>query len=87
MPEKRKIFSTCSDRDVKAATLKLTHARMKEMDQRGEVTFGRFGEILKEEQAKVRRLAENDVQQKTCRSLTFEQLKEATEELNKKDNK
>ncbi|MEQ4489546.1 MAG: hypothetical protein AAC990_04170 [Dehalococcoides mccartyi] len=84
MPEKRKVFFTCSDRDIKAAALKLTHERMKEMDQKREITFGKFGEILRQEQAKVRQLAENDVRQGVCRSLTFEELKEATNNIDKK---
>jgi hypothetical protein len=87
MAKKRMVFSTCSEMDVRAAALKATHERMKEMDQRKEVTIGKFGEVLKEEQAKLRRLAEKDVEQGICRTLTWEELKKATSEIDKKQGR
>ena len=83
MGKKRTVFYTCSEIDIRATSLKATHGRMREMDQKKEVTVGKFGEVLKEEQAKLRRLAEMDVKQGVCRTLTWEELKKATEELSK----
>lgn len=80
MAKKRMVFSTCSEMNMRAAALKATHERMKEMDERKEVTFGKFGEILREEQAKMKRLAKKDVEQGIYRTLTWEELKKSANE-------
>ena len=83
MPEKRKLFSPCSERDVRAAALKATHERLKEMDERKQPTIGKFGEILKAETAKIRSYGEEMAKKETCPLMTWDQLKEAAEQFAK----
>lgn len=84
MPEKRKIFSPCSERDVRAAALKATHERLNQMDEKRQATIGKFGEILREESAKVRSYGEEMAKKGTCPVMTWDELKEAVDEFAKK---
>ena len=81
MPEKRKTFSPCSERDIRAAALKATHERIKEMDRRRQPTVSKFGDILREEQAKFRAFGEHMAEKTTCPIMTWEELKQATEKF------
>ena len=83
MPEKRRFFSPCSERDVRAAALKATHEHLKEMDDKKQPTIGKFGEILREETAKIRSYGEEMAKKGTCAVMTWDELKEATEEFTK----
>jgi hypothetical protein len=83
MPEKRKFFSPCSERDVRAASLKATHERLRQMDEQKQPTVGKFGEILKEETAKIRSYGEEMAKTGTCPVMTWDQLKKAVEEFSK----
>jgi len=80
MPEKRKIFSPCSERDVRAAALKATHERLKEMDEKKLPTVGKFGEILREETSKIRSYGEGMAKKGTCPAMTWDELKKAVDE-------
>jgi hypothetical protein len=81
MARKRISFSPCSERDVRAAALKATHERLKEMDERGEPTIGRFGEILRGEMAKIRSYGEEMAKKGINRSMSWEELKKAVSEF------
>ena len=84
MPQMRTLFSPCSERDVRAAALKAAHERLKEMDTRGQPTVGKFGEILKEEGAKLRAYGESMAEKGTCPLMTWDQLKRETERFAKR---
>lgn len=77
MAEKRRLFSPCSERDIRAAALKATHERMKAMDQKRLPTVGKFGVILKEEQAKFRAFGEHMAEKNTCPIMTWDEMKQA----------
>ena len=83
MPEKRKTFSPCSERDVRAAVLKATHERLQQMDEQKQATIGKFGEILREESAKVRSYGEEMAKKGTCPVMTWVELKKAVDEFAK----
>lgn len=83
MPEKRKVFSPCSERDVRAAALKATHERLNQMDEQKQATIGKFGEILREESAKVRSYGEEREKKGTCPVMTWGELKKAVDEFAK----
>jgi NifU-like protein involved in Fe-S cluster formation len=83
MPQKRKFFSPCSERDVRAAALKATHERLKGMDEKKQPTVGKFGEILKEESAKIRSYGEEMAKKGTCPLMAWDELKKAAEEFSK----
>lgn len=84
MPEKRKLFSPCSELDVRAAALKATHERLKEMDERKQPTVGKFGEILKEETAKIRSYGEEMAKKGICSAVSWDELKKAREDFAKR---
>jgi hypothetical protein len=73
MARKRISFSPCSERDVRAAALKATHERLKEMDERGE--------ILRGEMAKIRSYGEEMAKKGINRSMSWEELKKAVSEF------
>ena len=79
MADKRRLFSPCSERDIRAAALKATHERMKAMDQKGVPTIGKFGVILKEEQTKFRAFGEHMAEENTCPVMTWDEMKWARE--------
>lgn len=81
--KKRRYFRPCSERDIKAAALKATHERLKELDEKGEPTIGKFGEILREEMAKIRSFGEEMVKRGMCPEMTWDELKKAIEEFSK----
>ena len=83
MPGKRKVFSPCSERDVRAAALKATHERLNQMDEKNQATIGKFGEILREESAKVRSYGEEMAKKGTCAVMTWGELKKAVDEFAK----
>ncbi len=83
MPQKRVFFSPCSERDVRAAALKATHEHLKAMDEKKQPTVGKFGEILKEESAKIRSYGEEMAKKGTCPVMTWDELKKAAEEFSK----
>ena len=84
MPQEKKLFSPCSERDVRAAALKATHERLKIMDDKGQPTIGKFGEILKEESAKIRSYGEEMAKKETCQLMTWDELKKAAEDFSKR---
>ena len=84
MAEKRKFFSPCSERDVRAAALKATHERLKMMDEKKQPTVGKFGEVLREEMASIRSYGEKMAKQGTCRVMTWDELKKAKEDFAKR---
>jgi len=84
MPQEKKLFSPCSERDVRAAALKATHEHLKTMDDKGLPTIGKFGEILKEESAKIRAYGEKMAKEGTCQLMTWDELKKSAEDSSKK---
>jgi len=83
MQEKRKTYSPCSEHDVRAAALKATHERLQQMDAQRQATIGKFGEILREESAKMRSYGEEQAKKGTCPVMTWDELKKAVEEFSK----
>lgn len=77
MPGKRDNYKPCSDLDIRAAALRATHERLREMDQQGKPTVGKFGEVLREEKAKFRAFGEYMAEKGTCSVMTWDELKRA----------
>jgi hypothetical protein len=77
MAEKRNDYRPCSDLDIRAAALRATHERIREMDNQGTPTVGKFGEVLKEEKAKFRTFGEHMAEKGTCSVMTWDDFKQA----------
>ena len=75
--KRRNDYRPCSDLDIRAASLRATHERLREMDNQGKPTVGKFGEVLREEKAKLRAFGEHMAGKGTCPVMTWEELKQA----------
>jgi hypothetical protein len=85
MSEKRRVFSPCSERDVRAAALKATHERLQQMDEQRQATVGKFGEILREESAKIRSYGEEMAKKGACSLMTWDKFKKEVDEFTKQN--
>lgn len=83
MTKQRNDYNPCSDSDFRAATLRATHERMREMDKSGIPTIGKFGDIVREEKAKHRAFGEYMAKKGTCTIMTWDELKKAVNEHTK----
>lgn len=77
MANKRDEYRPCSDLDMRAAALRATHERLREMDDLGNPTIGKFGDVLREEKTKVRLFGEHMAKKGTCPTMTWDELKRA----------
>lgn len=84
MPSKRDNYRPCSDLDLRAAALRATHERIHEMDEQGKPTIGLFGQIEREEKAKLRAYGEYMAKKGTNPVMTWQELKTAVNEYSKK---
>ena len=73
-------YSMCSDFAVRSLATKLAHRRLKEADENGEPTLGKFGSFLSEAYREVRSLAESMAQDSECQLLTFDGVRNRIEE-------
>jgi hypothetical protein len=77
MPSKRDNYRPCSDLDLRAAALRATHERLHELDEQGKPTIGMFGQIEREEKAKLRAYGEYMAKKGTNPVMTWHELKTA----------
>ncbi len=84
MPTKRNDYRPCSDLDIRAAALRATHERLREMDEQGKPTVGMFGEVEREEKAKLRAFGEYMAKKGTNPVMTWDELKEAVKKFTEK---
>jgi hypothetical protein len=77
MKKQRNDYRPCSDLDIRAAALRATHEKLREMDAEGKPTVGMFGDVLREERAKLRAYGEHMAKQGTCPVMTWDELKKA----------
>jgi uncharacterized phage-like protein YoqJ len=87
MPKKRDDYRPCSDLDIRAAALRATHERLREMDEQGKPTVGKFGEVEREEKAKLRAFGEYMAEKGTCPIMTWDELKKAVNKYAKDTKK
>jgi hypothetical protein len=87
MPSKRENYRPCSDLDIRAAALRATHERLREMDEQGKPTVGKFGVVLREERAKLRAFGEYMAEKGTCPVMTWHELQKAVNKYAKDTNK
>jgi hypothetical protein len=87
MPKQRDDYRPCSDLDIRAAALRATHERLRELDQQGVPTVGKFGIVLREEKAKLRALGESMAEKGACTVMTWDQLKKAANKFAKEESK
>lgn len=80
MPKQRNSYQPCSDLDLRAAALRSTHERLREMDANGIPTVGKFGDILREEKSKLPAFGEYMTKKGTCSVMTWEELEKAANE-------
>ena len=84
MPTKRNDYRPCSDLDIRAAALRATHEKLRELDEQGKPTVGMFGQVVREERAKLRAFGEYMARKGEYPILTWEELKKAVNEYSKK---
>ena len=87
MAKKRNNYRPCSDLDIRAAALRATHERLREMDNEGKPTVGKFGDVLREEKAKMRAFGEYMAEKGTYPVMTWDELKKAVNKFAKVDGK
>jgi len=87
MVKKRNDYRPCSDLDVRAASLRATHEMLKEMDEKGIPTVGKFGDILREERTKHRAFGEYMAKKDTCPVMAWDELKQAVNKFAKENGK
>lgn len=87
MPTKRDNYRPCSDLDIRAAALRATHERLREMDEEGKPTVGMFGKVEREEKAKLRAFGEYMAKKGTNPVMTWEELKQAVDKFTREANK
>lgn len=75
--KKRDDYNPCSERDTRSAGLRATHDKLREMDEQGKPTVGMFGRVEKQEKAKLRALGYHMVKKDTCRSMTWNEIRDA----------
>lgn len=80
MVKKRDNYQPCSELDLRAAALRSTHERLRELDNKGIPSVGKFGIILSEEKGRFRILGEYMAEKGMCSPLTWEELKKAANE-------
>jgi len=83
--QEEKLYSLCSDSNIRAIRLKLAHKQMKELDAQGLPTYGQFGKIQKEESKIISALAKHAVGQNACELMTWDQVQQAREEYMNRD--
>lgn len=83
MAEKKNSYRPCSDLDIRSASLRATHERIHEMDNKGIPTVGKFGTVLKEEKAKLRAYGLHLAKKGTCEEMSWEDLKKAANDFAK----
>lgn len=84
MKEKKDAYRPCSDLDVRAAALRSTHERLREMDNQGIPTINQFGDVLREEKAKYRAYGMHMAEKGKNPIMTWDELKKAVNEYSKK---
>jgi hypothetical protein len=77
MRVKKETYRPCSDLDIRSAALRATHERLKAMDDAGEHTVGKFGDLLREERAKFKAYGIYQDSKGTCPTMTWEDYKQA----------
>ena len=87
MKEKRDNYRPCSDLDIRAAALRSTHERLREMDSENIPTVGKFGDVLREEKAKFRTFGEYKAEKDTCSIMTWDDLKKSANAFADKQKK
>ena len=81
MPNKQdQTFSLCSDYAVRSLVMRLAQERMRQADQQGQPTLGRFGAFLSDANTDIRALAETMPQEGECELLSFNDVRELIEE-------
>lgn len=83
MTRKRDDYRPCSDLDIRAAALRATHEKLREMDDLGKPTVGKFGDVLREEKAKLRAFGEHMAKKDTCPIMPWDELKRAVNKFAK----
>lgn len=81
---KQHLYLPCSDRDIRAAALKAAHEQVKALDEKGEPTVLKFGEILARERAKFQAFGKFMAKQPNCPKMTWEEYKEASDKFAEK---
>lgn len=87
MKVKKDAYRPCSDLDIRAAALRATHETLREMDEEGKPTVGKFGAVLREERAKLRAFGEYMAKKGTCPVMTWDELQEAVNKFAKEGMK
>ncbi len=87
MVKKKDTYQPCSDLDLRSAALRVTHEILKEMDSKGIPTVGKFGDVLREEKAKLRAYGEYMAKKGTSPMMTWDELKKAVNEYAKSTEK
>lgn len=72
-------YPMCSDRSVRSLATKLAHARLREADEDGQPTLGKFGSFLSNAYRQVRTLAESMAQEE-CQLLSYDEVRELIQE-------
>ena len=85
MLKKRDNYRPCSELDFRAAALRRTHERIREMDEQGKPTLGLFGKIEKEEKAKLRAYGEHLLGKGENPTMTWDELKKAVNKFAKEN--
>jgi len=83
MAKKRNDYRPCSDSDMRSAALRATHEKLREMDDLGKPTIGKFGEVLSEQKAKFRLFGEYMAKKGTCPTMTWDELRRAVDKFSK----
>ena len=81
MKKQRNDYRPCSDLDIRAAALRATHERLREMDNQGKPTVGMFGDVLREEKGKLKAFGEHMAKKGEYPVMTWDELKKAVNEF------
>jgi len=87
MAKQRDNYRPCSDLDIRSAALRSTHEILRELDNQDIPTVGKFGDVLREEKAKLRAFGEHMAEKGTCPVMTWDELQKAVNKYAKDTSK